>query len=276
MSDSGRTLGDKPTRARSEEPRPSKEPPPRVRTVAEIARQLAEPFARSEIKFKPQIIKGDKALALAYIDARLVQDRLDEVLGVVNWQDEYELLPDGSAICRLRCRINEEWLAKMDVGSPSEQPDAGDRVKAAFSDALKRAAVKYGIGRYLYRLPTCWVPYDSVKRVFLRPPQLPEWAYPRLQKNQELLKQTLQQAAADEGKAILPEQLEEIERLAHLLGTNFEQTEARLQELYGKSHPKELTAQQGLDLIGRLEGKLATKEEVEEQRDKVVKKVGRS
>jgi hypothetical protein len=41
----------------------------------------------------------------------------------------------------------------MDVGGPSEQPDEGDRVKAAFSDALKRAAVKFGIGRYLYRLP---------------------------------------------------------------------------------------------------------------------------
>ena len=45
----------------------------------------------------------------------------------------------------------------MDVGAPSEQPDGGDRLKAAFSDALKRAAVKFGIGRYLYRLPQQWV-----------------------------------------------------------------------------------------------------------------------
>jgi hypothetical protein len=49
---------------------------------------------------------------------------------------------------------------------PSEQPDGGDRLKAAFSDALKRAAVKYGVGRYLYRLPSQWVDYDPQRRQF--------------------------------------------------------------------------------------------------------------
>src|SRR5262249_14174357 len=60
-----------------------------------------------------------------------------------------------------------------DVGGQSEQPDGGDRLKAAFSDALKRAAVKFGIGRYLYRLPSQWVDYDDKKRRFVRQPQLP-------------------------------------------------------------------------------------------------------
>jgi hypothetical protein len=40
-------------------------------------------------------------------------------------------------------------LTKVDVGGPSEQPDGGDWLKAAFSDALKRAAVKFGVGRHL-------------------------------------------------------------------------------------------------------------------------------
>jgi hypothetical protein len=74
------------------------------------------------------------------------------VLGVENWQDEYEILADGSVMCRLKLKLGGEWITKTDVGSPSEQPDGGDRLKAAFSDALKRAAVKFGIGRYLYRL----------------------------------------------------------------------------------------------------------------------------
>ena len=144
-----------------------------------LASRLAEPFAADEVKWKPQSVKGNRALALAYIDARAIQDRLDDVMGVDNWQDHYQLLPDGSVICELRLRINGEWITKVDVGSPSEQPDGGDRLKAAFSDALKRSAVKYGIGRYLYRLPAQWVDYDPAKRQFAQTPSLPEFAIPR-------------------------------------------------------------------------------------------------
>jgi hypothetical protein len=52
-------------------------------------------------------------------------------------------------------------------------------MKAAFSDALKRAAVKFGVGRYLYRLPAQWVDYDPVKRQFARTPTLPPFALPK-------------------------------------------------------------------------------------------------
>src|SRR5207248_98234 len=65
------------------------------------------------------------------------------------------------------------WVTKVDVGSPSEQPDEHDRVKAAFSDALKRAAVKFGVGRYLYRLPSTWCDYDPQKRQLRQLPSLP-------------------------------------------------------------------------------------------------------
>ena len=98
---------------------------------------LAEPFEAREVKFKPAVVSGNRAMALAYVDARVIQDRLDEVLGVAGWQDEYEVLPDGSVVCRLRLRLGDEWITKMDVGGPSEQPDEGDRRKAAFSDALE-------------------------------------------------------------------------------------------------------------------------------------------
>jgi len=49
-------------------------------------------------------------------------------------------------------------------------------LKAAFSDALKRTAVKFGIGRYLYRLPQQWADYDPVKKQFAGTPRLPDWA----------------------------------------------------------------------------------------------------
>jgi Rad52/22 family double-strand break repair protein len=82
-------------------------------------------------------------------------------------------------MCRLRLKLGGEWVTKTDVGSPSEQPDGGDRLKAAFSDALKRAAVKFGLGRYLYRLPAVWSDYDPQKKQFSGTPTLPTWALPK-------------------------------------------------------------------------------------------------
>jgi hypothetical protein len=132
----------------------------------DIAKRLAEPFPDASIGMKPQSVKGNRALVVFYCDARDVMDRLDAVIGIGSWQDDYELLPDGSVICRLKICVEDRWITKTDVGSPSEQPDGGDRLKAAFSDALKRAAVKYGIGRYLYSMPNLWADYDPVKRCF--------------------------------------------------------------------------------------------------------------
>src|SRR5437763_10439546 len=149
---------------------------PELRAITE---SLSAPFEAKDVKFKPQMVKNNRCLAMAYIDARLIQDRLDEVLGVENWEDGYKILPDGSVMCRLRIKLGERWISKTDVGSPSEQPDVGDRLKAAFSDALKRAAVKFGIGRYLYRLSAQWVDYDPVKKQLTQLPQLPAFALPQ-------------------------------------------------------------------------------------------------
>lgn len=133
-----------------------------------IMEALAAPFDSHEIRVKPGVVSGNRALAIPYIDARAIQDRLDHVLGLINWQDEYECMPDGSVICRLKVRIGNEWICKVDVGGQSEQPDEGDRRKAAFSDALKRAAVKFGIGRYLYQKPAQWQDYDPSRKQFVR------------------------------------------------------------------------------------------------------------
>jgi hypothetical protein len=147
-----------------------------------IQEQFAAPFHPDEVGFKPQSVKGNRAMAIAYIDARCVEDRLDSVVGVDGWQDAYDVLPDGSVVCRLSVKIGEEWITKSDVGSPSSQPDGGDRMKAAFSDALKRAAIKFGIGRYLYSLDAVWCDYDPVKRQFTTRPKLPAWALPKQSK----------------------------------------------------------------------------------------------
>lgn len=139
--------------------------------VARITREFLKPFDETEIKLKPAMVKNNRALVLAFIDARLVLDRLDEVVGINNWRDEYQLLPGGEVECRLSVRIAGEWITKSDVGGQSEQPDDGDKMKAAFSDALKRAAVKFGVGRFLYRRPQQWMDYDPVKKQIIRPAQ---------------------------------------------------------------------------------------------------------
>jgi hypothetical protein len=143
-----------------------------------VTAALAAPFAAEEVRFKPAVVSGQRALALAYVDGRSIMDRLDAVVGVGGWQDSYRVLPDGSVMCRLRLKIGDQWITKVDVGGQSEQADGGDRMKAAFSDALKRAAVKFGVGRYLYRLPQQWCDYDPHKRQFVRTPTLPTWALP--------------------------------------------------------------------------------------------------
>ena len=143
----------------------------------EVLSALAAPFDPQEIKWRVGAVAGNRAMALAYVDARVVQDRLDDVLGVDGWQDDYAVLNDSSVTCKLSCRIGGQWIVKMDVGSVSEQPDDGDKMKAAFSDACKRAAVKFGVGRFLYRLPSQWVDYDPQKRQFVRKPVLPASLY---------------------------------------------------------------------------------------------------
>lgn len=146
--------------------------------VKQLSLALTAPFPPDAVHWKPLSVKGNRALAAAYLDARAVMQRLDSVFGVGGWKDAYQLVAGGSVVCTLSVKVDGEWVEKTDVGSPSEQQDAGDKLKSAFSDSLKRAAVRLGIGRYLYRLPRQWCEYDSQRRQFVRPPQLPPWALP--------------------------------------------------------------------------------------------------
>jgi len=149
-------------------------------TESELRFALCEPFPADVIGWKAQSVKNNRALAVAYIDARDVMRRLDDVLGPLNWTDDYTALPDGSIMCRLSVRVpGGDWVTKCDVGGASDQPDAGDRLKAAFSDALKRAAVKLGVGRYIYQMPSFWVDYDAAKKQIVTPPAVPAAFLPR-------------------------------------------------------------------------------------------------
>lgn len=122
---------------------------------------LSAEFPRDAISWRSQSLNkdGTSAMALAYIDARDVMDRLDGVCGPANWQDRYEF-HGARTVCYLSIRLDGEWITKADGAGDSDV----EAEKGAISDALKRAAVKWGIGRYLYALPAPWVPCESYDR----------------------------------------------------------------------------------------------------------------
>lgn len=123
-----------------------------------IAKKLAAEFPKEAISWRAQTVTSDgtKALALAYIDARDVMERLDSVCGVSGWQCEYPHA-NGKTICSIGVKIDSEWIWKADGAGDTDI----EAEKGAISDAFKRAGVKWGIGRYLYALDAVWVPCES-------------------------------------------------------------------------------------------------------------------
>lgn len=117
---------------------------------------LAKPFPGNAISWRAQSVTKQepyKAMALAYIDARDVMARLDEVCGPENWQDSYAETASGRVICTISIRIGDDWVGKADGSGDSDI----EGEKGGISGAFKRAAVKWGIGRYLYDMPCPWV-----------------------------------------------------------------------------------------------------------------------
>lgn len=123
--------------------------------------ELSAPFAPEAIHWRAQNLTkdGDKALALAYLDARDVMDRLDAVCGPAGWQDSYTETPRGRVVCTLSLLSDGQWIAKSDGAGDT----AVEGEKGGISDAFKRSAVKWGIGRYLYDLKDTWAPCESYK-----------------------------------------------------------------------------------------------------------------
>lgn len=120
----------------------------------EIMQALAAPFPPDFISWRVGSVTqdGTKGMALAYIDARDAMNRLDEVLGP-NWQCRYMELSGGKTICEIGLKIDGEWVWRADgAGDTNHEAEKG-----ALSDSFKRAAVKWGVGRYLYDLKSPWV-----------------------------------------------------------------------------------------------------------------------
>ena len=144
-------------------------------------KRLSDYFGDDDIEWKPIVVsrKTNKGLAAAYVTNRAIMDRLDEVCGPENWKNEFMPGPNGGVVCGLSIRVERgegsvgsggfaEWITKWD-GAENTDIEA---VKGGLSSSMRRAAVQWGIGRYLYKLPSQWVPVDDNGR-FKQPPRVP-------------------------------------------------------------------------------------------------------
>lgn len=158
----------------------------KVKSVEEIIAALAEPFDESDIEWRVGSMTRDKkkGMALAYIQARAVMNRLDSVVGAANWKASFKPINlrrsttsgygenardvekmEAGFLCTLSLRIDGEWIEKEDTaGCTDIEP-----IKGGVSDSLKRAASQWGIGRYLYDTESTWVELDEYKRMKTRP-----------------------------------------------------------------------------------------------------------
>lgn len=126
--------------------------------MSDVYERLAAPFDPSEIDWRVGSTNQDKTkgMALAYIDARAVMDRLDTIVGPAGWQCRY-VMGEGKTVCELSVKCDGEWVTKSDGAGNTDF----EAEKGALSDAFKRAAVRWGIGRYLYNLASPWVPIEA-------------------------------------------------------------------------------------------------------------------
>lgn len=100
------------------------------------------------VKWRVQSSKNGYSNCVAYVDARDVQNHLDKVCGIENWQSRHKE-EKGNLFCEIGINIEGNWIWKSDVGTESNI----EKQKGEASDSFKRAGVMWGIGRFVYEYP---------------------------------------------------------------------------------------------------------------------------
>lgn len=164
-----------------------------------FADRLREPFPAADIEWRVQSSgktpRGPWVRVLAYVNNRAIMERLDAVCGIDGWRNEFHYAPTGAVLCGLSIRVAREngtyeWITKWDGANETDIEAA----KGGISNAMKRAAVQWGVGRYLYNLEEGYAiiaAEDDRTAEYLkanaqkhgdalrwRPPVLPPWALP--------------------------------------------------------------------------------------------------
>ena len=146
--------------------------------------KLRKPFSVKDLEFRVGSTNKDKTkgIALVYITARAVMDRLDEVFGVAGWDCSFKEITKGGLICTIE-HVQYEDTGNFRSTSKADVSEFSDieSIKGGASGAFKRAGVMYGIGRYLYDIPNVWVELKDGKYFVAKHDELcnlvlPDWA----------------------------------------------------------------------------------------------------
>ena len=120
-------------------------------------KDLQKPLEIKDIDFRVQSInKGGYATILAYKDARVDMQRLDDVCGALNWKREHTN-NNHNCIVSIYNEDNLQWVSKEDTGTESFT----EKEKGLASDSFKRACFNWGIGRELYNYPTIQIKLNA-------------------------------------------------------------------------------------------------------------------
>jgi len=127
----------------------------------ENIKRLQAPFSFRDVEWKIQCATKDKArgMAVAYLNSRAIQTRLDEIIGAGNWKNSYVPWQTNAQLCGLSIYDTErgDWVTKYDGSANTDI----EPVKGGLTDSFKRAACLWGIGRYLYELGGIWVEIEQ-------------------------------------------------------------------------------------------------------------------
>lgn len=171
--------------------------------MCDLLKSLQKPFPAKDVEWRVSHAKkglnGPEALVLAYLTNRAIMERLDEVFGISGWKNEYREWRDKGVLCTITCKVEDEWISKADGADITDM----DATKGGFSASMKRTAVQWGIGRYLYNLSQTWVPIKSSGTNYINTtvgpkdkkewikgywnaPTLPDWALPEGYEHKEI------------------------------------------------------------------------------------------
>lgn len=166
---------------------------------------LKRPFKADEIEWRISRAgaKSDGkiwATCLAYVSNRAIMNRLDEVFGIGGWHNEYVAWKGDSQLCGISALFDGEWITKWDGAGDTDF----ESIKGGLSDSMKRAAVQWGIGRYLYNLDETFAIVSETGKFYQganekkgtkafkwNPPALPSWALPEDDTEDVKFKQTM-------------------------------------------------------------------------------------
>jgi hypothetical protein len=131
---------------------------------------LTAPILPSEIEWRVQSqTSTGKLLVVPYINNRCVMARFDAAFGPTNWTSEFREIGNGF-ICRLTVTVDKRTIFREDGASKTNiEPEKG-----GISDAMKRAAVQFGLGRCLYDYPKVMIECEGK--------YIPDWAHAKLDK----------------------------------------------------------------------------------------------